>query len=111
MNIRLSLLGSVAYACTALATSALAQSSPGLEKLSHILVLYLENRSFDNLFGEFPVANGLAAAGEAAVQRDRDGKPYAVLPASPKPFDIRANPPALRDIASLDELPNRPFPI
>ena len=35
-----------------------------------------------------------------------------VLPASPKPFDIRAqNPPALRDIASLDELPNRPFPI
>ena len=63
MNIRLSLLGSVAYACTALATPALAQSSQGLEKLSHILVLYLENRSFDNMFGEFPGANGIAQCG------------------------------------------------
>ena len=36
----------------------------------------MENRSFDNLFGEFPGANGLAQAGEAAIQRDRDGKPF-----------------------------------
>src|SRR3954447_7106946 len=93
------------------AGAAQAQAPQGVDKLSHILVLYMENRSFDTLFGEFPGANGLASAGEAAVQRDREGKPYAVLPASPKPFDIRANPPALRDIATLDQLPNRPFPI
>ena len=112
-SVKNKLSAGLAVAAAALAWSApgFAQAPQGLDKLSHILVLYLENRSFDNLFGEFPVANGLAAAGEAAVQRDRDGKPYAVLPASPKPFDIRANPPALRDIASLDELPNRPFPI
>ena len=35
------------------AAQAHAQGQQGLEKLSHILVLYLENRSFDNMFGEF----------------------------------------------------------
>jgi phospholipase C len=87
----------------------LAQAPQGIDKLSHILVLYLENRSFDNLFGEFPGANGIANAGDSAVQRDRDGKPYTVLPAVAKPFDIPANPRELRDIAAIDDLPNRPF--
>ena len=35
----------------------------GLGRLKHIVVIYLENRSFDNLYGEFPGANGLANAG------------------------------------------------
>ena len=63
-----------------------------LDRLSHILVLYMENRSFDNLFGEFPGANGIAQAGEAAVQRDREGKPYAVLPVAKGPFHVRGEP-------------------
>ena len=37
----------------------------GLERLQHIIVVYLENHSFDNLFGTFPRANGLAKAGAA----------------------------------------------
>src|SRR4051812_9310310 len=31
--------------------AARAQAPQGLDKLSHILVLYMENRSFDNVFG------------------------------------------------------------
>ena len=91
------------------AGAAQAQAPQGVDKLSHILVLYMENRSFDTLFGEFPGANGLANAGEAAVQRDREGKPYAVLPATKGPFDIPQNPPEVRAIPSLENLPNKPF--
>jgi phospholipase C len=53
---------------------------PGLRKLDHIVVIYLENRSFDNLYGEFPRANGLAAAAGAPLQVDATGTPYAMLP-------------------------------
>src|SRR3989442_15596600 len=41
---------------------------PELRQLDHIVVIYLENRSFDNLYGEFPGANGLAAASGAPLQ-------------------------------------------
>lgn len=39
----------------------------GLGRLKHIVVIYLENRSFDNLYGEFRGANGLANAGTHAT--------------------------------------------
>jgi phospholipase C len=85
-----------------------AQEPSSIDKLSHIMVLYLENRSFDNLFGEFPRASGLASAGDT-TQRDGNGKPFAMLPAVPKPFDRPENSPELRAIESLDDLPNKPF--
>ncbi len=53
---------------------------PGLDKIRHIIVLYLENRSFDNLYGLFPGAEGISDAGAAAIQVDRDGRPYDKLP-------------------------------
>jgi phospholipase C len=52
----------------------------GLGRLKHVVVIYLENRSFDNLYGEFPGANGLANAGTHATQMDLLGKPFAQLP-------------------------------
>lgn len=58
---------------------------PGLRKLEHIVVIYLENRSFDNLYGEFAGANGLAAASSAPLQVDATGTPFAALPAIPSP--------------------------
>jgi phospholipase C len=100
-----------ALACAGTVAPAVAQTPAGLDKLSHILVLYLENRSFDNLFGEFPDANGLANAGETAIQLDRDGKPYETLPSVEKPFNVAKNSPELRDIPVLDNLPNKPFAI
>ena len=72
---RLRLAPIVAAGLIALSTSTGAQAPQGIDKLSHILVIYLENRSFDNLFGEFPGADGIANAGSAAVQIHRDGNP------------------------------------
>ena len=45
-----------------------AQAAANLDKISHTLVIYLENRSFDNLFGEFPGANGVFAPGRLRFQ-------------------------------------------
>ena len=50
--------------------------------VQHIVVLYAENRSFNNLFADFPgLAQPLSAVPvEAARQRDRDGSVLATLP-------------------------------
>src|SRR3989442_3623726 len=54
---------------------------PQLRQLDHIVVIYLENRSFDNVYGEFAGADGLAAAASAPPQVDGSGTPFATLPA------------------------------
>jgi len=55
-------------------------SAPGLARLSHIVVVVLENWSFDSLYGQFAGADGLANAGGAATQVDATGTPYPALP-------------------------------
>ncbi len=82
-----------------------AQAPEGLRQLQTIVVIYMENRSFDHLFGTFPGANGLANAGPAAVQVDESGRPYESLPT---PLDLRLKPPA-RYAALPETLPNGPF--
>src|SRR5437764_9490261 len=79
----------------------------GLGDVNHIIVIYLENRSFDNLYGSFPGADGLANAGAAATQVDKNGKPYARLP---QPIDTNRKPPA-PDQHFPANLPNKPFEI
>jgi acid phosphatase len=51
-------------------------------KIDHIVVIYAENRSFNNLFADFPgLQHPLSAVPpEAALQRDRDGRLLAQLP-------------------------------
>ena len=93
-------LACVALLLTLLVSPAAAQSfakrAPSdIIRIEHILVIYLENHSFDNLLGDFPGANGLSRAGRAGVQVDRDGKPYDTLPPMGAGFPMR--------------LPNRPF--
>ena len=52
-----------------------------LDKIEHIVVIYGENRSFDNLYGLFPGAEGIAnPKTEIYPQRDRDGSILAQLP-------------------------------
>jgi phospholipase C len=76
----------------------------GLDRIEHIIVIYAENRSFDNLYGLFPGANGIANATPAQyTQVDRDGKPLAALPRVWKGKDA--------DPAFAPDLPNRPFRI
>ena len=70
-------------ACAGVPASAPNAAHPGLEKVGQIVVIYMENRSFDHLFGLYPGAEGVAAAAAAGriMQTGPDGRPYAVLPA------------------------------
>ena len=80
----------------------------GIEKIGHIVVIYLENHSFDNLYGLFPGADGIAdAKPEQVLQVDMNGKPYVRLP---RVMDTRRRPPT-PDRRFPAELPNRPFEI
>ncbi|MDR3514875.1 MAG: acid phosphatase [Azospirillaceae bacterium] len=46
----------------------------GIDSIDNIVVIYAENRSFDNLYGAFPGANGLQKVTPAEAQQlDRDG--------------------------------------
>ena len=99
----------ISLAVLSLGVPAAAQSvsagPEGLQRIQHIIVVYLENHSFDNLFGNFPGANGLAKAGAAARQVDRDGMPYAKLP----PVNDAYKKPAGPDPRFPTGLANRPF--
>jgi LPXTG-motif cell wall-anchored protein len=83
---------------------ALAQSP---NPINHIVVIYLENHSFDNLYGTFPGANGLLNAGATATQVDSAGVAYATLP---QPINTSVKP-AKPDERFPANLPNKPFNI
>jgi len=73
-------------------------SFPSLSELGHVVVIYLENRSFDHLYGSYPGAEGLSSASAKMLQIDvATGLPYSVLPKG--------------DPNLPDDLPNRPFDI
>ncbi|MBS1904246.1 MAG: acid phosphatase [Bacteroidetes bacterium] len=62
-----------------------ATTASGINKVNHIIVVYMENHSFDNLYGEYPGANGIANA-TAATKTQIDtatGQPYTNLPPPP----------------------------
>jgi acid phosphatase len=73
-----------------LAPPLLAADAPGsadtaqtkaLRAIDTVVVIYAENRSFDNLYGAFPGADGLANASDVSkTQLDRDGTPLKELP-------------------------------
>ena len=85
-------------ALTACVSAAGAAHQLAPEGLQYLVVIYLENHSFDNLYGEFPGANGLANAGATATQVDLAGKKFVVLPTPPGG-------------AFPNNLPNAPFNI
>ena len=59
--------------CTSIAAADLwARKSSGIDQIENVVVIYAENRSFDNLYGFFPGANGLQhLSGKIAPQRVR----------------------------------------
>ncbi len=56
-----------------------AGTPPAQAPITHIIVLFQENRTFDHYFGHFRGADGLANVRNS--QTDKNGKPYDVLPA------------------------------
>jgi phospholipase C len=75
--------------------------------IDHVVVIFLENRPFDHLYGLFPGANGLSAPGARIVQTDQNGVPYATLP---QVVNSWTTPPTVETQFPPD-LPNAPFPI
>jgi acid phosphatase len=98
-------------ACTVSQRNLPTKPRNGLDRIEHIVVIYAENRSFDNLYGLFPGADGIAnATPEQYRQRDRDG---SLLPGLPPVWQAVHNndQPALADPAYRTDLPNQPFRI
>jgi len=67
-------------ACGANLPSGTPANGGGLERLNHIVVVVLENWSFDSLYGQFPGASGLTQAQSAPPQLDVTGVPFQTLP-------------------------------
>ena len=88
-------------------------------KVKNIVVIYAENRSFDNLYGNFPGANGLGTVVNAdgtptsayIPQKDRDGT--TVLATLPQTWNGVTMPGQAVQIpaAATVGLPNAPFAI
>ncbi len=80
LKILFPLLLSLASAVPARAAQPLERRAD-LGRIGHIIVIFLENRSFDHLYGLFPGAEGLQDAGFAAIQVSREGEQFRSLPA------------------------------
>jgi acid phosphatase len=95
----------------ALAADAPAKPPGVIGQIDTIVVIYAENRSFDDLYGFFPGANGIAAASKASVtQRDRDGNVLKELPPVWGGLTGKGVAPAINE-AQTAHLPNKPFAI
>src|ERR1700693_6597020 len=53
-----------------------------LAGINHLVVIYDENHSFDNLYGQFPGANGISNASDTSTTQINlaTGQPYGCLP-------------------------------
>jgi acid phosphatase len=84
-----------------------------LDEIQNIVVIYAENRSFDNLFGAFPGANGLHTNGARSIKQvDRDGKTVLpVLPPAWGGFTAAGQTPIVTQAQTTNVWPNAPFQI
>ena len=104
-------LATFLIAATALTASTAFAQEAGLDKIKTVVVIYAENRSFDNLYGMFPGAEGVQnLKPEQFQQLDRDGKVLAELPPSWAGLTPKGVTPAITEEQTL-HLPNKPFQI
>src|SRR3954451_497645 len=102
----------VATTLSAIMPAAAQKEAPkGLGQIETIVVIYAENRSFDNLYGHFQGADRIQnLTPEAARQRDRDGSILAELPPVWAGLTAPGVTPPITEAQPL-HLPNRPFAI
>src|SRR5213075_3175836 len=107
-TLRSLLVDAAAVAALVLAGCASAPPAQGgneaaVQRIGHVVVIFAENHSFDNLYGLFPGADGIAnAKPEQATQIDHDGTPLKELITFGS--DGRPDP-------SFPRMPNKPFRI
>jgi acid phosphatase len=92
--------------------AALAQDArSGINNIETVVMIYAENRSFDNLYGHFPGANRLANVTPAnSMQVDRDGSVLRELPPAWDGLTAAGVTPPVTQ-AQTEHLPNKPFAI
>lgn len=73
-----------------------AQPTEPLQNIDHFVIIFMENHTFDNLYGLFPGANGVNAPGGKVPQVDQHGNVYPALPMPP-------------NVGVPSGLPNEPF--
>lgn len=78
----------------------------GLDKINHVVIIFMENWTFDAHYGLFPGANGLNVPDAKIIQVDKDGKPYETLPQVVNNYHSTAP-----DTRFPPNLPNAPFMI
>jgi len=98
------------------ASAVLADDAGPLSKIQHIVVIYQENHSFDNLYGGWEGVNGLSTADAAhTTQISQSGTPFVCL----KQNDVNLTSPPLSATCSdsttatpfVSHFPNAPFTI
>jgi acid phosphatase len=73
-------LAAALFAVVMTSAAGAGRGSDQLRKINHIVVIYEENHSFDNLYGMWEGVNGLANADAAhTTQVDQNGTPYSCL--------------------------------
>ena len=88
-----------------------AAQAQGINAIETVVVIYAENRSFDNLYGSFPGANGLQnVTPESFTQIDRDGSEFKELPPIWDGLTAKGVTPPVTQ-AQTEHLPNKPFAI
>ena len=64
----------------------------GIRQINHLVVVYMENHSFDNLYGEFKGVDGIKNAQKGNfIQVDKKGVPYIYLPEIPRNNSFATN--------------------
>src|SRR5882757_3832406 len=89
-----------------------AQSAPsGVDAIETVVIIYAENRSFDNLYGSFPGADGLQnVTAKNSRQVNRDGSELEELPPIWDGLTAKGVTPPVTQ-AQTEHLPNKPFAI
>jgi acid phosphatase len=89
-----------------------------LDRISNVVVIYAENRSFNNLFANFPGATGVPALGTGkkkapgfAPQKDRDGSVLPKLPPAWGGLTAAGQPVTVTQAQTTNVWPNAPFQI
>jgi acid phosphatase len=89
-----------------------------LDRIANVVVIYAENRSFNNLFANFPGALGVPVSRDMkrrgpgfAPQKDRDGTVLAKLPPAWGGLTAAGQSPAVTQAQTTNVLPNAPFQV
>jgi len=102
-------LASAFAAGVVLPASAQMRPPAGIDNIQTVVIIYAENRSFDNLYGSFPGANGLRNA-KATTQLDRDGRKLKELPPVWDGLTAKGVTPVVTQ-AQTEHLANHPFAV